>query len=375
MNYQSSFPVFDDVSIGLILKDIEATLKSGVLTGGLHTQELEEKFSAFSATKYAVAVSSGASSLEIPLRYFEVKGKEVIVPTNTFVATPNSVVFAGGEPVFADMREDTLCIDPADVRRKISSKTAGIIVVHIAGLICPQIDELSKICREKGLFLIEDCAHAHGATINNRQAGTIGDAGCFSFAPTKNMTTGEGGIMVTENGDLAKAARFMRNRGLDSERLMVMLGQSWCMSEIDAILGVHQLEKLGFFVSKRNHIARQYDRLLEKVEGVSLFKTPTNMLHSYHKYPVKLAEDIDVHKVAQILKAKFQVETGRVYYPPCHLHPYYKKNFGTREGDFPVAESVMRQVLCLPIHVGLDDDQIIDISKAFIKALEESINR
>jgi dTDP-4-amino-4,6-dideoxygalactose transaminase len=372
MNYRSSFPVFDDASIGLILKDIEATLRSGVLTGGLHTQELEKKFSAYLTTKHAVAVSSGATSLEIPLRYFGVKGKEVIVPTNTFVATPNSVVFAGAKPVFADMREDTLSIDPADVRRKISSKTAGIIVVHIAGLICPQMDELSEICEDNGLFLVEDCAHAHGATINNNQAGTIGDVGCFSFAPTKIMTTGEGGLLVTENEGLAQAARFMRNRGLNSEHLMVTLGQSWCMSEISAILGVHQLENLEFFVSRRNHIASQYDRLLGKVRGVSLFKTPANMRHSYHKYPVKLDEDVDVDKVAQILRVKFGIETGRVYYPPCHLHPYYKKTFGTREGDFPVAERVLRQVLCLPIHVGLVDEQIKDISSAFEMSIEES---
>ena len=139
MNYKSSFPFFDDNSIALILKDIKATLRSGVLTGGLHTEELEKKFRSYLSAKHAVAVSSGASSLEIPLRYFGVKGKEVIVPTNTFVATPNSVAFAGAKPVFADMREDTLSIDPNDVRHKISSKTAGIIVVHIAGLICPQI--------------------------------------------------------------------------------------------------------------------------------------------------------------------------------------------------------------------------------------------
>ena len=194
MNHKSSFPFFDDASIGLILKDIEATLRNGVLTGGLHTEELETKFSTYLKAKHAVAVSSGATSLEIPLRYFEVKDKEVIVPTNTFVATPNSVVLAGAKPVFADMREDTLCIDPDDVRRKISSKTAAIIVVHIAGLICPQIDEFSEICKDNNLFLIEDCAHAHGAKIENRQAGTLGDVGCFSFAPTKNMTTGEGGI-------------------------------------------------------------------------------------------------------------------------------------------------------------------------------------
>ena len=372
MNYRSSFPVFDDASIGLILKDIEATLRSGVLTGGIHAQELEKKFSAYLAAKHAVAVSSGASSLEIPLRYFGAKDKEVIVPTNTFVATPNSVVFAGAKPVFADMREDTLSIDPADVRRKISPKTAGIIVVHIAGLICPQIDELLEICEDNDLFLIEDCAHAHGATIDNRHAGTMGDVGCFSFAPTKNMTTGEGGILVTENTDLDQAARFMRNRGLDNEKLMVILGHSWCMSEINAILGVHQLENLEFFVSKRNHIANQYDRLLGKIREVTLFKTPANIRHGYHKYPVKLDEDVDVNKVAQILRVKFGIETGRVYYPPCHLHPYYKKTFGTREGDFPVAERVLRQVLCLPIHVDLVDEQIKEISNAFEKSIEES---
>ena len=164
----------------------------------------------------------------------------------------------------------------------------------------------------------------------------------------------------------------MRNRGLNNERLMVMLGQSWCMSEIDAILGVHQLENLEYFVTRRNHIANQYDRLLGNVKGISLFKTPANIRHSFHKYPVKCDENIDVEKVAQILKVKFGIETGRVYYPPCHLHPYYKKTFGTREGDFPVAERVLRQVLCLPIHLGLVDEQIKDISGAFEISIGES---
>jgi dTDP-4-amino-4,6-dideoxygalactose transaminase len=370
MKYQSSFPFFDDNSIHSILTDIEAVLRSGTLTDGPRTQELERKFCEYTKGKHAVAVSSGAASLEVALRYFGIKDREVIVPTNTFVATPNSVVFAGGRPVFADMKEDTLCIDPHDVERRISSKTVGIIVVHIAGLVCPQINELSKLCKDHGIFLIEDCAHAHGAMIDDKMAGTLGDAGCFSFAPTKVMTTGEGGILITDDAGLTEAAFSMRNRGLDSKRLMVMLGHSWCMSEISAVLGLHQLENLDYFVSRRNEIAKRYDKYLRRIASVSVFKTPSNVKHSYHKYPVQLAEDLDAEKIASILKDQYGVETGRVYYPPCHLHPYYKTTFRTREGDFPVAENVLKQVLCLPIHLGLDDEQIEYISNSVQASIE-----
>ncbi len=370
MSYKSSFPFFDDSDIRSILGDIESVLRSGVLTGGSFTEALERRFCEYTKAKHAVAVSSGASSLEIPLRFFNVKGREVIVPTNTFVATPNSVMFAGGRPVFADMREETLCVDPDDIARRITSKTAGVIVVHIAGLVCPEIDAIADLCEDHGLFLLEDSAHAHGAMIDGRAAGTLGDAGCFSFAPTKVMTTGEGGILITDNAGLAEAARSMRNRGLNSERLMVMLGHSWCLSEISAILGLHQLDNLEHFVQRRNEIARLYESNLAKVDGVTLFKTPPNIRHSYHKFPVKLAEGLDAEKVAGVLKDKYGVETGRVYYPPCHLHPYYKTAFGTREGDFPVAESVMHRVLCLPIHIALSDEQIAYVASAVRLAVE-----
>ncbi len=371
MKYQSAFPFFDDNSIQSILTDVETVLRSGLLTAGPYTQKLERRFCDYTKAEYAVAVSSGAASLEVALRYFGVKDCEVIVPTNTFVATPNSVVFAGGRPVFADMREDTLCVDPHDVERQITSKTAGIIVVHIAGLVCPQIDELLRICKDHELFLIEDCAHAHGAMIDNRLSGTLGDAGCFSFAPTKVMTTGEGGILITDNKNLSETAQSMRNRGLDSERLMVMLGHSWCMSEISAVLGLHQLENLDYFVSRRNEIAKFYSKKLNRITGVSVFKTPPNVKHSYHKYPIRLAEDLDAEKIARILKDEYGVETGRVYYPPCHLHPYYREVFGTREGDFPVAENVLKQVLCLPIHLGLGEAQIEYISNAVKMSIED----
>ena len=363
-NIQSAFPFFDQESVSKILRDIELMLKSGMLTNGPHVKDFEDKFAEYVRVKYAIAVNSGTSSLEIALRYFKVKNREVIVPTNTVIATPNSVIFAGGIPAFADIREDTLCVDPEDVERKISSRTAGIIVVHIAGLVCPQIDELAEICEDHNLFLLEDCAHAHGAVINGKMAGTLGDVGCFSFYPTKVMTTGEGGIITTEDPELADAARSMRNHGQNSQRLMVMLGHNWRMSEVAAILGKYQLENLEKFVHKRNEIARSYDNALGKIEGVSLFRTPDNVRHSYYKYAVRLSDDIDTEKLAQILKEEYNIETGNIYYPPCHLHPFYKENFGTREGDLPVAEKVLQKVLCLPMHVGITEENVKYISEA-----------
>lgn len=371
MKLQSAFPFFDEESVSKILRDIELALKSGILTTGPHVKDFEDRFAEYVKAKHAVAVNSGTSNLEICLRYFKVKGREVVVPTNTFIATPNSVVFAGGKPIFADMREDTLCIDPEDVQRKISSRTAGVIVVHIAGLICPQIKELVELCEDHDLILLEDCAHAHGAMINGKMAGTLSDAGCFSFYPTKVMTTGEGGMITTDNSGLAEAARLMRNHGQNSQKLMVMLGHNWCMSEIAAIVGKHQLVNLEQFLLKRNEIAKYYDAALRGTREVSLFNTPVNFRHSYYKYPVKLDDDIDREKLAAILSEEYGIETGNVYDPPCHLHPFYKENFGTREGDLPVSEKVLKKILCLPMHAAFTRES----AKYVSEALSSSINK
>jgi dTDP-4-amino-4,6-dideoxygalactose transaminase len=371
----SAFPFFDKESVQNILKDIELMLKSGVLTDGPHVEDFERKFAEYVKVKHAVAVNSGTSALEISLRHFKLKGQEVIVPTNTFVATPNSVLFAGGKPIFADIREDTLCIDPEDVKRKISSQTAGIIVVHIAGLICPQINELSELCRDNGLFLLEDAAHAHGALIDGKKAGALADAGCFSFYPTKVMTSGEGGMITTDDSDLAESARCMRTHGQNSQRQMVRLGHNWRMSEVAAIIGKYQLENLEKFVCKRNEIAKSYDSALENIDGVYLFRTPANIRHSYYKYPIRLGEDVDREKVATVLKLKYGIETGNVYDPPCHLHPFYRENFNTKEGDFPVSEKVLRKVLCLPMHFGITNADVRYISSALGCVVNESTNQ
>jgi perosamine synthetase len=350
MNIIGSFPCFPDDSLNEILNDIKTVLTSGRLTDGPFMQLFEKEFATYNNSKYAVAVNSGTAALDIALRHYRLQGREVIVPTNTFISTPNAVLFAGGKPVFADMNAQTLGINVEDVKRKVTPNTAGVIVVHIAGLVCPQIDELQEFCEERGLFLLEDSAHAHGAMKNGRKAGTFGDAGCFSFYPTKIMTSCEGGMIITDNPDLAEEARCLRTCGQNSDRQMVMLGHNWRMSEIAAVVGRHQLEHLEEFIAKRNQVAHWYEEALAYVDGIALFPAPPGFRHSYYKYPTLLADGIDRLKIASVLKEKFGVEAGHVYYPPCHLQPYYQQTFGTGLGDLPTSEQVLKQVICLPMH-------------------------
>lgn len=368
---RSVVPLFDEETIRGVQKDMEAMMRSGILTDGPYVAAFEKQFANYCQTNHAVAVNSGTAALEIALRHYGVKGKEVIVPTNTFVATPTSVIFAGGKPVFADMHPDTLCVDPEDVEKKITKQTAGVIVVHIAGLPCPQMEQLREVCEERGLFLIEDAAHAHGASIDNVKTGKLADAGCFSFYPTKVMTSGEGGMLVTDNEKLAKEARFMRNHGLDRSRIMVKLGHNWCLSEAGAIIGMHQLEKLEGFLRRRREIAQEYETLLNGVAGVTLFRTPANIKHSYYKYPIRLDPKVDRAKVASALKEKYCIETGSIYYPPCHLHPFFMETYGCKEGDLPVAEAVLKSVLCLPMHPGLTSEDAKYVSQALVNCLPE----
>jgi dTDP-4-amino-4,6-dideoxygalactose transaminase len=365
-----AFPYFNEESLESISNDVKAMLRSGRLTDGPYGEEFEKKFAEYNCIKHAAAVSSGSAALDVALRYYRLNGAEVIVPTNTYVADPNAVLLAGGKPVFADMNPDTLGIDVEDVKRKVTSNTKGVIVVHIAGLVCPQINELKEFCAQKGLFLLEDCAHAHGASMDGKKAGTFGDVGCFSFYPTKVMTAGEGGIVITDNKELVDGAKRLRTCGQNADRLMVTLGYNWRMSELSAIVGKNQLEHLDEFIDRRNQVARQYEAMLEGAEGVTLFLAAPNFRHSYYKYPIKLAEGIDRLKVAAVMRKQYGIETGHVYYPPCHLQPYYKEHYGIKDGDLTNAERVLRQVLCLPMHAALSDENVKYVGESLVSSIQ-----
>lgn len=365
-------PFFEEEDIRAIQEDVFKILQSGRLIQGSYTQEFEKLFREYCGVRHAVAVSSCTAALEIALRYFDVSEKEVIVPTNTFLASSNAVIYSGGTPVLADMNPETLCLDIEDTLKRITPKTRGIIVTHIAGLICPETDRLRDICREKGLFLMEDDAHAHGATINGRKAGSLGDAGCFSFYPTKVMSTCVGGMLTTDDDALAEYAASLRKHGVGSNlEEIVNLGNDWLMSEIDAVLGIHQLRALEVNLQRRNEIARRYASRLSDVSDVNLFQVPNNMRHSYYKCPARLSGGIEKAVLKKEMKDKYKVSLGSSYYPPCHLQPVYQRLLGYHEGMFPVAERTLKEVISLPIYAQMTDEEVDYVADSIKKVLAD----
>jgi len=353
-------PYFPEEDIDQIKADVEEILNSGMLTLHTYTKKFEDSFADLCGVKYAVAVSSGTSALEISLKALELKsGDEAIVPTNTFSATAAAVFFASGKPVLTDIDQDSLCIDADQVQKHITPKTKGVIAVHIGGLISPEIREIREICEDEGVFLIEDAAHAHGSAINGQCAGSIGDAGCFSFYPTKVITTGEGGMITTNNDDIAEISRILRDQGKESfhSSLIVKLGYNWRLPEICAAIGLVQLKRLQQIIERRNRIARFYDSELERIHGIAPLKTPKEIKNCYYKYVCFLDPKIDRDTLKQKLRDEGVKCSGEVYWPPLHLQPIYHELLKTKRGDFPVAEEVCSRMMCLPMYAQMEMEE------------------
>lgn len=367
MKVPAARPFFPDEDIKKILSDMEDSLRNGTLTLGPYVKKFEEMFAQYSKAEHAIAVNSATSALEIALRYFDVAGKEVVVPTNSFVASANTVHFAGGKPVLADISEDTLCLDPDDFNEKITKNTKGVMVVHLSGLMTPDMKEIMEICNDNKLFLIEDSAQAHGASFDGKKAGTLGNAGCFSFFPTKPMTTGEGGMIITNDINLDKFARSLRHHGIEGRDNYPRFGYNWRMSDVNAILGIHQLNRLDSFIQERNKVAQKYTKKLSKVKNVKTIQVPPNIVNSYYKFPVILP--FDSHEIQKTFKEKYEIETSFLYYPPIHLQPVYQTHFGYKLGDLPVAEDVLKRVVCLPMFVGITDEQIDYVVEALVNEM------
>jgi perosamine synthetase len=361
-------PRFHEEDVPELLGRLENIIRGGRLIFGENTREFEESFRRYVGTRHAVTVNSCTTALEIALRFYGVRGREVIVPTNTFASCVKAIMYAGGTPVLAGMNPATFCLDTEDAIGRINPATAGIIVVHIAGLIYPEIDRLREVCRARGLFLIEDPSHAHGATIDERPAGSLADAACFSFYPTKIMTTGTGGMIATDNEELAAYARSVRHHGQgESLESIVNLGNDWCMDEMSAALGVFQLKRLEENVAHRNRVVEWYGRALEGVDWISVPNYSENLRHAYYKFPVMLAEGIDKRRLRRIMLDEYHVELGSIYDPPCHLHPVFQQELGWHAGMFPETEAVLRRQVCLPVHADVSE---MDVA-AVVEALHE----
>lgn len=353
-------PYFPKEDVQTIHKHIDKILNSGMLTLGEYTRNFEAEFSKLCKVKHAVAVNSGTSALEIALRSLGLKkGDEVLVPTNTFAATAAVVVLAGGKPVFTDIDGKTLCMNLENVRKYTTKRTKGVMAVHIGGLVCPEIKAIKKFCEGRKMFLIEDAAHAQGSLFDGKPAGSFGDAGCFSFYPTKVMTTGEGGIITTNRDDVVRKATVLRDQGKESfsSNDIIEVGYNWRMTEISAAIGLTQLARLNEFIKERNDIARLYDEELGKLNVLKPLEIPRNALSNYYKYVAFVSAGISRDEFKQKLRAKGVKPSGEVYWPPLHMQPVYKRLLKAKEGDFPVAEEACRRMLCLPIYSQMTTDE------------------
>jgi perosamine synthetase len=352
-----------------IAERITEVLASGQLTLGRYGAEFERAFARLCGTRHAVAVNSGTSALEIVLRTLGVAGRDVIVPTNTFFATAAAVVHAGGRPVFADIDPESFALSPEAVEQALTPRTAGIVLVHIGGLVTRRIGEIVDLARRKGLWLVEDAAHAHGSAQGGTMAGGFGVAGSFSFYPTKVMTSAEGGMIVTSDDRIAEEARVYRDQGKASflTNAHTRMGYNWRMSEPHAIIGLRHLERLPAMIADRQRVAKLYDAALAGLRGLVPLEVPRDGSSNYYKYVAVLRERRDRAALKQELKAAHGVSlSGEVYEAPLHLQPVFRDY---ANGPLPLAEDLCARHVCLPVFSGMEDAdarQVVDALRAVI---------
>lgn len=351
-------PQIDDNDI----KSVEAVLWSGILSQGPKVAEFEEAFASYTGTKYGVAVNSGTAALHIALLASGIsKDDEVITIPFSFIASANSILFCGAKPVFVDIDESTFNINPNLIYQKITPRTKAILPVHLYGQPC-DMKELVKICHENSLVLIEDACQAHGAEYQGKKVGSFG-IGCFSFYPTKNMTTGEGGIITTDDEDIAQKARMIRNHGQKERYLHEILGYNYRMTDIAAALGICQLEKLDEFNRKRIENARFLTKEISNIKGLIPPFVAPEVKHVFHQFTIKVTKDFGLTRDELRQRLSEKGIGSAVYYPlPIHKQPLYQE-FGYND-NLPISEKVAHEVLSLPVHPSLTMEDLEYIVQA-----------
>jgi len=367
----------DDDDIAAVVE----VLKSDWLTTGPKVGEFEEAFAAFTGAAHAVAVSNGTAALHTATAALDIKaGDEVIVTPMTFAASANCVLYQGGTPVFADVEADTLLIDPACVEAKITARTKAIIAVDYTGQPC-NYAALREIADKHHLALIDDACHALGGSFRGQSVGTLADLNTFSFHPVKHMTTGEGGIITTNDANLAARMRVFRNHGITTDHRqraqtgsffyeMVELGYNYRITDFQCALGLSQLRKLAEMVTKRQQIAAWYDAAFASFDYVHPLIVRDDVKHGYHIYVVRFdLEKLGMSK-AQLFNALRAENIGiNVHYIPVHLHPYYREHLNTAPGLCPVAEAAYEQIITLPLFSAMTENDVNDVVAACRKLM------
>ena len=392
-------------------------LKSDWITQGPKVDEFEERVAKYCGAKYAVAVSSGTAALHAACAVAGIsKGDEAITTPITFAATANAIVYCGGKPVFADIREDTLNIDPEEIQKRISPNTKAILPVDFAGHPA-DLDEIKAIAKEHNLIVIEDASHALGAEYKGRKVGSLADMTIFSFHPVKHITTGEGGMILTDNEEFYKELKIFRHHGIVkdnleivhsnvilressdrriSETLRVTQGHtkvveqlldnldkegSWYyeihkpgynfrITDFQCALGSSQLKKLDRFIQRRREIAARYNEAFAEMEEVITPLEDKDVKAAYHIYVIQLWTEFLKTVRKEVLEALRAENIGvNVHYMPLHLHPFYQRELGYKKGDYPKAERYYERAITLPIFPKMSDKDVDDVIKAVKKVV------
>lgn len=347
-------------------KEVLKVLRSGMIAQGQWVEKFEKEFAEYIGTKYAVQTTSGTTALHLALLSLGIgTGDEVITTSFTFVATSNAILYTGARPVFVDIDEKTFNIDPLLIEKKITKRTKAILLVHLYGLPA-DMTTIMKIATKHHLYVIEDAAQAHGALYKNKKVGSIGTMGCFSFYATKNMTTGEGGMVTTNSLKLAQKVRALRNHGMmELNYKYSFLGYNYCPTNIAAALGLTQLKRLDKLNAKRISNAKYYLNKLKNIKGIILPNLFNNRNHVFHQFTIRVTKEFPISR--DLLLKRFEKNDIRpkIYYPiPLHKQKLYN-SLGYKD-YLPISESLASEVLSIPVHPNLSGKDLKQVIKIFI---------
>ncbi len=364
----------DDEDIASVVE----VLRSDWITQGAKVDEFERKVAEYCGARYAVAVSSGTAALHAACAVAGIsEGDEVITTPITFPATANAVVYCGGKPVFADIKEDTLNIDPEEIRNRLSGKTKAILPVDFAGHPA-DLDEIKAIAEERGLIVIEDAAHALGAEYKGRRIGSLSDMTILSFHPVKHITTGEGGMILTNSQEFYEKLKIFRHHGIVRDNLdkdswyyeIHDLGHNFRITDFQCALGLSQMNKLDQFIQRRREIAARYNEAFAEMAEIVTPVEKENIKAVYHIYVIQLQLERLKAGRKEIFEALKAENVGvNVHYIPVHLHPYYQRKFGYKKGDYPKAEDYYERAITLPIFPKMSDEDVGYVIQAVKKVI------
>lgn len=374
-------PVFKPFYDERELEALKPVFESGWIGLGPKTLEFEKKFAEFIGVKYAVGVNSATAALHLGMECFNIKGKEIITTPMTFVSTNHSILYNEAIPVFCDIERDTLNIDPNEIEKLVTPNTAGVAVVHYGGRSC-NLEAIQEICTKNNLFLLEDCSHSTGGKFKDKMLGSIGDIGCFSFHAVKNLATGDGGMVTTNNKDFYERLHKLRWLGITKDTFsrdleqqyswyydVTELGYKCHMNDITAAIGLVQLEKINYMNQLRHDVREKYDRALAGVGDIEIIELKEYQHSAAHNYVIKTSSRDELN----IYLKNNGISTG-VHYYPNHLYDMYKKYYR----PCPVAETEWKKLLTLPLFPSLTDEEfnkIISTIKDFFLIKNEPVKK